>query len=184
MFAVFFLDSFGFLRILDTPALALASWQSPVYATRVSIALAHIVSAGAAAVIYTYFRKGVLFTWVVGIFALTHLLYLFDSADPSGALAAPLLYAGAVSFYTVITFALWADCSDARTVPWRTAVGVGVAGWSATFLSTAAVMVSNTYLTRTTHFRLTSALSLLFLVVVAGFVYFNSGFRLLMGEGV
>jgi len=50
-FGVFFVDSLGFLRIIDTPALLLSSWQSPWLSTRLTIAVAHVIGAVMAGVI-------------------------------------------------------------------------------------------------------------------------------------
>ncbi|MDZ7689430.1 MAG: hypothetical protein U5J64_12110 [Halobacteriales archaeon] len=45
MFGVFFIDSLGFLRIIETPAYIYTSWQSPEVGTRLFIAVTHVVGA-------------------------------------------------------------------------------------------------------------------------------------------
>jgi hypothetical protein len=145
MFAVFFIDSLGFLRIVETPGLMAASWQSPDIGVRLFIAITHVVGAAAAGVIYTNFGRRWLFLWVFGLFAFTHLLYLFvlragHATVPP--LVLPMFYVLAVSFYTTLNFALWPDHSTLDTVGVRTALGVGIAGWLASFLSTALALYS------------------------------------------
>jgi MFS family permease len=173
MFGVFFVDSLGFLRIIDTPALLLSSWQSPALSTRLAIAVAHVVGAVAAGVIYVNYPLNRIFLWTFVLFALTHVLYTSDLRiaaafpalvqGPSSPLN-PITYAVAVSFYTTLNFALWPDLSTPETIGTHAAVGVGVAGWLATFSSTAlALYFQATELTLLSHLNVVQALSLLLL---------------------
>ena len=176
MFGVFFVDSLGFLRIIDTPSLLLTSWQSPQLSTRLFIAVAHVVGAVMAGVLYVNFSLRRVFLWTFALFALAHVLYTSDlrlaAAFPSLAQGAsplnPGVYAIAVSFYTTLNFALWPDLSTADTVGTHSAVGIGVAGWLATFLSTAlALYFQSAELTLLTHLNVVQALSLLLLFSLA-----------------
>lgn len=169
LFAAFFIDSLGFLRIIDTPAYIEASWQSPELGVRAFIAVSHLVGAAMAAVLYTAFGLRWLGVWVLGLFAFTHLLYTFHLATSvSGIeppLTLPLFYVLAVSFYTTLNFALWPDLSTARNVGIHTGLGVGVAGWLASFASTALALASREVgLTLATHLRYVNALALLLAV--------------------
>jgi MFS family permease len=171
MFGVFFVDSLGFLRIVETPALLLSSWQSPELSTRLFIAVAHVVGALMAGVLYVNFELKWLFLWTFALFALTHGLYTMDIrmeqwfpalASGTDSPLNPGIYAVAVSFYTTLNFALWPDLSTAETVGTRTAIGVGVAGWLATFLSTAvALYLRGEAVGLLTHLNLVNALALL-----------------------
>ncbi len=146
MFFVFFIDSLGFLRIIEAPVYITTSWQSPEIGTRLFIAVVHLVGAAMAGVLYTALGRRWLLTWIFGLFAFTHLLYTFhirtaaDGLEPP--LALPLFYVLAVSFYTTLNFAIWADMSDSSNLGTRTAIGVGVAGWLASFLSTSLALFS------------------------------------------
>jgi len=103
------------------------------------IAVLHVIGALAAGVIYTNFDRNWLFFWVFGLFAFTHLLYVFHiqfGAGDTPPLVLPMFYVLAVSFYTTLNFALWPDLSTPETIGTHTALGVGIAGWLATFLST------------------------------------------------
>ena len=181
MFGVFFVDSLGFLRIIDTPALLLSSWQSPALSTRLLIAAAHVVGAAMAGVLYVNFDLERVFLWTFALFALTHVLYTSDlrlaSTFPTLATAGPsplnpMFYAVAVSFYTTLNFALWPDLSTAASVGTHSAVGIGVAGWLATFLSTAlSLYFAATDLTLLSHLNVVQALSLLLLFGLAVGVY-------------
>jgi hypothetical protein len=173
LFGVFFIDSLGFLRIIDTPALLLTSWQSPLLSTRLVIAGAHVLGAVMAGVIYTNFELRRLFLWTIALFVLTHVLYttdlriaeLFPTFTNRGTSPLnPAVYAVAVSFYTTLTFAVWPDLSTAETIGTRSAIGIGVAGWLATFLSTAlALWFTSIELPLVTHLNVVQACSLLLL---------------------
>lgn len=174
MFAVFFIDSLGFLRIIEAPAYISTSWQSPDVGIRLFIAGAHVVGAAMAGVLYTAFGRRFLLVWIFGLFAFAHLLYTTHIvAAPSGGeppLVLPLFYVLAVSFYTTLNFALWPDMAKPRTLATTTAVGVGTAGWLASFLSTAlAISSSAAGLSLLDHLRLVNALAL---VLAAGYPTF------------
>ncbi|WP_435073303.1 MFS transporter [Halorubrum sp. HHNYT27] len=173
MFGVFFIDSLGFLRIIDTPSLLLSSWQSPEFSTRLFIAVAHVIGAVMAGVIYSNYSLSRIFLWTFALFALTHVMYTSDlrfaelfpsiAGDKTSPLN-PALYAVAVSFYTTLNFALWPDLSTSETIGTHSAIGIGVAGWLATFSSTAlALYFQATELTLLSHLNVVQALSLLLL---------------------
>ena len=176
MFGVFFVDSLGFLRIIETPTLLLTSWQSPQLSTRLLIAGAHVVGAFAAGVLYVNFSRNGLFLWIFALFALSHVLYttelrlaaVFPTTAGTPSLLNPLLYAVAVSFYTTMNFALWPDLATVDTIGTHSALGIGLAGWVATFASTAvALYLAHAEVTLLTHLNLVNALALLLLFGLA-----------------
>lgn len=176
MFAVFFIDSLGFLRIIEAPTYILSSWQSPETGPRLFIAITHVVGAAMAGVLYTSFDRRWLLLWILGLFAFTHLLYtshlLVGPAGMDPPLVLPLFYVLAVSFYTTLNFALWPDLSTARDVGMRTALGVGIAGWLASFLSTALALASKSAdISLLTHLRYVNALALLMALAVPVVLY-------------
>jgi MFS family permease len=181
MFGVFFIDSLGFLRIIDTPSLLLSSWQSPELSTRLFIAVAHVVGAVMAGVIYANYSLSRIFLWTFALFALTHVMYtsdlrlaaVFPTIAGNGASPLnPALYAIAVSFYTTLNFALWPDLSTPETIGTHSAIGIGVAGWLATFSSTAlALYFQAVDLTLLSHLNVVQALSLLLLSGLAVGLY-------------
>ena len=178
MFSVFFIDSLGFLRIIDTPAYISTSWQSPTIGPRLFIAVAHVVGAAMAGVLYTSLGRRWLLVWIFGLFAFTHLLYTFHlGTAPAGMdppLVLPLFYVLAVSFYTTLNFALWPDLSTPSTVGTNTALGVGIAGWLASFLSTALALYSiSSGLSLLEHLRYVNALALLLAVAYPLVLYFR-----------
>ncbi|MGA7269704.1 MAG: MFS transporter [Acidimicrobiia bacterium] len=187
MFAVFFIDSLGFLRIIDAPVYISTSWQSPEVGVRVFIAMTHVLGALIAGVLYTVFEKRWLFLWIFGLFAFTHLLYTFHIATaPSGLeppLVLPFFYVLAVSFYTTLNFALWPDLSTSDNVGLHTALGVGIAGWLASFLSTSlALRSSEAGHSLLEHLRYVNALALLLAVGYPAFLYLRR-MRILLREG-
>ncbi|USZ71414.1 hypothetical protein [Natronosalvus halobius] len=186
MFGVFFIDSLGFLRIIEEPLYIYTSWQSPDLSVRFFIAVFHIVGAVAAGVLYTNFDRNWVFLWVFGLFAFTHLLYVFDvrfGVGETPALILPMFYVLAVSFYTTLNFALWPDLSTAETIGTHTALGVGIAGWLATFMSTALALYSEGIeLPLGSHLTYVNTLSLLFVVALPVLLYVHRMFELARGE--
>ena len=139
MFGVFFVDSLGFLRLLETPIYMANAWHAAEFGPRLAIALTHAVAALVGGVLYASLGERHLLTWVFGLFALVHLMYGIDARMGTGGatLGTPLLYAVAVSLYTVVSFSLWADLSTPDSVTLNAALGVALSAWTATFLSTA-----------------------------------------------
>ncbi|UPV76682.1 MFS transporter (plasmid) [Halorussus limi] len=186
MFGVFFIDSLGFLRIVETPTYIFTSWQSPSLDVRLFIALAHVVGAGMAGVLYTNFERRWLFLWVFGLFSFTHLLYTFDirmaqAGEPS--LLLPLFYVLAVSFYTTLNFALWPDLSTPETIGTHSAIGLGMAGFLATFLSTGvALYFQAREVSLFDHLNFVNALALLLFFSVAVLLYVRRMIALARGE--
>jgi hypothetical protein len=181
MFAIFFIDSLGFLRLIATPVYVETAWQSPDFGPHLLIAGTHAVAAVVAGVLYAALNERHLFLWIFGIFGLVHLMYTFSEQMPSSdsaSLAMPLLYAVAVSLYTVLNFALWADVSTPRTISRNAAIGVALSGWMATFVSTALAMqwrVGGMPLIE--HLRIVDALSILFFLALLVLSFFWPGKR-------
>jgi len=174
MFGVFFVDSLGFLRLVETPAYIYTAWQSPDLWVHLLIGGVHVLAALMAGVLYANFDRRWLFLLVFGLFGFTHLMYLFDVRAGVGEapLLMPLLYSAAVGFYTVVNFALWPDMSTADTIGRHSAIGVGFAGFLATFLSTAVVLYTEgTGLSLERHLDLVDALALVLFFALLVVVY-------------
>lgn len=178
MFGIYFIDSLGFLRILETPVYLNTAWQSPDADVRLFIGVTHTVAALVAGVLYQALNERPLFLWIFGIFALVHFMYTLHDNQGSAQtapLAMPMLYAIAVSLYTVVNFALWADLSTPKTISLYTAVGVAFSGWTATFLSTAlALNWQRQGLTVGEHLRVVDAIALLFFVAMLVTIYLRA----------
>lgn len=164
MFAIFFVDSLGFLRVIDTPELAAGSWRSAEVGPRAVIGIVHLFAALIGGVLYRAFPARHLFFWVFGIFALVHFSYGLVDVTPGqtvGALGIPVLYAVAVSLYTVANFAVWADLSTPRSMPVNAALGVALSGWTATFSSTGlAIGMRDRGVALADHLRLVDAIAI------------------------
>jgi len=177
MFGIYFVDSLGFLRLLKTPVYMQSAWQSPDLEIRMFIAGVHVVGALVGGVLYTALRERPLFLWIFGIFGLTHLQYSFHirvAEGAAGILSMPMLYALAVSLYTVINFALWADLSTPQTISVNSALGVALSAWTATFLSTALSILWSESLSLADHIQIVDALAVLLFLVMLAVVYFRS----------
>lgn len=165
MFAVYFVDSLGFLRLLETPVYMNTAWQSPELSIRLFIGVVHIITALIGGIMYANLDLRGLFLWIFGIFALVHLMYGFHNQfnlGSSAPLSMPMLYATAVSLYTVVNFALWADISTPGTISLNVALGVALSAWTATFASTAlALQWRSEGMPLAQHLNLVNALSLL-----------------------
>lgn len=177
MFAVYFIDSLGFMRLLKAPVYMQSAWQSPDLNVRLFIAGVHVAGALAAGILYGALSERHLFLWVFGIFALAHLQYSFDIRMGTGlgaALSMPMLYALAVSLYTVLNFTLWADLSTPDTICMRSALGVALSGWTATFLSTAlAIHLQGSGVSLEQHIQIVDALAMFFFTVALILAYFR-----------
>lgn len=173
MFGIYFVDSLGFLRLLKTPLYMESAWQSPDIDIRLFIAITHVIGAMAAGALYTSLSLRPLILWVFGIFALTHLQYSFHIrvGAESGVLSMPMLYALAVSLYTVLNFAIWADVSTPDTIPFNAALGVAFSGWTATFLSTSLAIAWGEQLSLERHIQVVDSLAMLFFLALLIFTF-------------
>jgi MFS family permease len=166
MFGVFFVDSLGFLRMTETPFLMEEAWTSPELGPRLFLGWVHVGAAFIGGVLYTNFPGRALFYWIFGLFGLVHLSYTFPfriGVETPPPLGLPALYSIAVSLYTVVNFAIWADVSTPRTITRNAALGVALSGWSATFISTAlAIRWEAAGVPLDQHLRIVDALAILF----------------------
>lgn len=168
MFGVYFVDSLGFLRLLKTPLYMANAWQSPDLDIRLFIAGTHVIGALIAGVLYSSLRTRPLFLWIFGIFALTHLQYSFHIrvGAENTVLSMPMLYALAVSLYTVVNFSIWADLSTPDTISLNSALGVALSGWTATFLSTGLAIAWGERLSLERHIQVVDSLAMLFFLAM------------------
>lgn len=177
MFAIYFVDSLGYLRLLKTPQYMASTWQSPELNIRLFIAGVHIAAALAGGILYRALSPRHLFVWIFGIFALTHLQYSLDLrlGGPTAILSMPMLYATAVSLYTVVNFAVWADISTPQTICLNSAVGVAFSAWTATFLSTGLAIHWQESLTLMRHIQIVDSLAILFFLGILALIYIRPG---------
>ena len=181
MFGIYFVDSLGFLRLLDTPLYMQTAWQSTELNIRLAIGVTHVIAALIAGVLYTYMHERNLFLWIFGIFAITHLEYTLHiriGASNYSPLSMPLMYALAVSLYTVLNFSIWADISTPRTISLNAAIGVALSGWSATFISTAlAIRWNAMQMPLERHLQIVDSLAFLFFLGMIILIFFQSQFH-------
>lgn len=177
MFGVYFIDSLGFLRLLETPLYMQFAWQSTELNIHLFIAITHVVAALACGVLYSVLPERQLFLWVFSFFALAQLQYIFHTRfgpNDYAPLAMPMLYAIAVSLYTVINFAIWADMATPQTISFTAAIGVAFSGWAATFLSTAlAIYLQDSGMTFEQHFEMVNSVSFVFFLIILLWPYFR-----------
>jgi hypothetical protein len=136
MFGVYFVDSFGFLRIAKQDFFQIL-WHG-VFGVKMYLGISHLI----AAVImgYIYQKKKHLGPIIVFISALCGFVlcdFLFSS-DPTGPLLyiTSYLYCATVSFYTINSFTVWSDISTSKNISSRAGIGIGIGGWLSSFLST------------------------------------------------
>jgi MFS family permease len=177
MFGIFFIDSLGFLRLIETPVYMGSAWHATDALPVLLIGIAHVVVALIAGVLYSALSPRALFLWVFGLFALAQLMYLEHARttpDSEAVLSMALVYSAAVSIYTVLNFALWADFSTPATIARNTALGVAVSGWLATFLSTGlSIQWQTDGVPFAEHIANVAAIALLLLVVVLMLILFS-----------
>jgi hypothetical protein len=175
MFGIYFVDSLGFLRLLKTPLYMTSAWQSSDFNTRAFIAIIHVIGALSAGILYPALRTRSLFLWIFGTFALAYLQYNFHirTGSINAVLSMPILYALAVSLYTVINFAIWADLSTPDTISLNSALGVALSGWMATFLSTSLAIYWGERLSLDLHIRIVNSLAMLFFLAMLALSFFE-----------
>lgn len=178
MFGIYFVDSLGFLRLVDTPVYMSSAWQSEDVSPRLFIGAMHVLGALIAGILYTALDERRLFLWIFGIFALVHLMYglhIRTAPDTKATLSMPMLYAIAVSLYTVVNFAVWADISTPQTISLNAALGIALSGFTATFLSTAlAIQWQFDGMTLSSHLNIVDAVALLFFLALVVVAYMNA----------
>jgi len=178
MFGIYFVDSLGFLRLLKVPGFMEGTWQSPLFADRLFIAGVHVMGALIAGILYSALSERQLFLWILGLFALTHLqysLHLRASGDMGVSMGLPMLYALAVSLYTVINFAVWADLSTPDTISFNAALGVALSAWTATFLSTGlAIYWQGMGMSLTRHIQIVDSLAIVLFLVMGALAFFRN----------
>lgn len=187
MFGVFFVDSLGFLRMTETPFLMESAWTSPELGPRLLLGWIHVAAALVGGILYTSLPGRSLFLWVFGLFGLVHLMYTFPfrfGSPDAPPFAMPMLYAVAVSLYTVINFAIWADVSTPRTISRNAALGVALSGWSATFISTAlAIRWEAAGVPLEQHLRIVDSLAVLFFLGMLLLSWLTPGKRRMPSNG-
>ena len=148
------------------------------------IAGTHVVGALAAGILYSNLRERPLFLWAFGILALTHLQYILhiriEAASPT--LSMPMLYALAVSIYTVINFAVWADISTPDTISLNSALGVALSGWTATFVSTGLALQWSRNISLEHHIQIVDSLAVVFFLAIGLILYFQTPLQRAMAD--
>ncbi|MHA1819806.1 MAG: MFS transporter [Promethearchaeota archaeon] len=162
---ILFIDSFGFLRVIGDPNILSETWQGP-FSFRLYIGLVHLISAILLGIFYDKIKplnilliSLILFMvsdFMIGVFAWgTAVKYLYV-----------LLYAPAVSAYTLVMFALIADMSNKDTIFKHIAIGIAIFGWFISYLSTGlSETLTLLNVSFSVHLVLTSALSLVSILI-------------------
>lgn len=137
MFGVYFVDSFGFLRIAKQPFFMIL-WHGE-FGVKMWLGISHLISAVLMGIIYQ--KRKELGPMTIFISSLTGFIicdFLFSS-NPTGAFLYIIayLYCATVSFYTINSFIVWADISNSSNISSRAGIGIGIGGWLSSFLSTA-----------------------------------------------
>jgi MFS family permease len=174
MFAIFFIDSLGFLRILEEVTLYDQTWHG-TYGDRVILGTVHLITGILAGWLYKKTDY-----WVIGIVTLT----LFIVCDIAMSLYTPFishgtvlfvacLYCTTVSVYTVNNFAVWADLSTRENAGKHAAVGVAIGGWLASFLSTSMAYYLMNAVSFSVHVAIPGIIAGIMLGVTSLFLKFN-----------
>ncbi|MHA1785422.1 MAG: hypothetical protein ACTSVY_07845 [Candidatus Helarchaeota archaeon] len=139
---ILFLDSFGFLRIIEDPTIVALTWQSTAD-FRLYIGIVHFCSALIIGFFYERLKPlntilislslFVISDLMIGLFAFSQLVrYLY-----------PLFYASAVSIYTFLLMSLLADISDENSLNKNITLGFGILGWFVTYTATSTSLFLN-----------------------------------------
>ncbi|MBD3352856.1 MAG: hypothetical protein GF364_15330 [Candidatus Lokiarchaeota archaeon] len=165
MFGVYFVDSFGFLRLKGEPFFLLM-WGGK-FGVKIWLGIVHLISALIMGWIYQ--KRGKYGPMIVFISAFIGFIVgdLLFASYPSGSLllVSSYIYCSAVSFYTINGFILWADLSDKTNISGRAGIGIGIGGWLSSFLSTALTEEIMNIIEFKYHLIITALLAGFFLVI-------------------
>ncbi len=173
MFGVYFVDSFGFLRVIHQNELMQYTWHGP-YPIKVLLGLVHFITAILMGFLYKKYGYRIVFFSSFTLFFIADLLFSFY---PLGSLLiiTALIYCSTVSFYTVNSFALFTDCSTKKDMYKKAGIGIGVGGWLSSFLST---MVTVELFSTTSgvegfklHLLITAIIALVFMLLTIYLLY-------------
>lgn len=137
MFGVYFVDSFGFLRIAKQPFFMIL-WHGE-FGVKMWLGISHLISAVIMGLVYKKNKHlGPIIVFISSLTGFVICDFLFSS-NPTGAFLyiTAYLYCATVSFYTINSFIVWADISNSSNISSRAGIGIGIGGWLSSFLSTA-----------------------------------------------
>ncbi|MBD3351109.1 MAG: hypothetical protein GF364_06450 [Candidatus Lokiarchaeota archaeon] len=166
MFGVYFVDSFGFLRVINEDMIIDVTWHGDIY-IKLLIGFTHLFSALIMGVIYQKYNEKIVFLCALIGFVIGDFLF---SLYPTGILLyiTASIYCATVSFYTINSFMAWSDISTENNISKHAGIGVGIGGWLSSFLSTTITTFLFETLTGTSgfarHLQISGVIAVLFLV--------------------
>ncbi|MFO8017704.1 MAG: MFS transporter [Promethearchaeia archaeon] len=164
LFGVIFVDSLGFLRIIETPEIYANVWRGGLE-IKMFLVISHTGFALISGFLYTKSKPYLILIISLWMIFLTDLFFALFNETIFLSQVLGILYCGAVSMYTIVLFALWADISAPESVGKFSGLGIGIGGWLMTFISTAFSFRFIDTLSFSMHLLVSSAVSLTFLVL-------------------
>ena len=166
---ILFIDSFGFIRAINEPEFVKQTWEGGM-GIRTFISIVHIISALVCG--YLYDKKSPYFIVKISLIAffIGNMFFAFmyqTSMESALVYLFPLVYAPAVSIYTLLFLMIWADITTEETEGKIYGLGLAVAAWLASFISTGLVSIIATFMSPQVHVGLTG------IGALVAFILFN-----------
>ena len=161
LLVILFVDSFGFIRAINTPFVE-NTWEGRLE-IRIFIAVSHIISALICGYIYDKKSPRLLLKISLVCFIIGDVLFaLMFETSMEGLLVYlfPLVYAPAVSIYTLSFLMLWADISTPKTEAKIYGIGIAITGWLGSFISTSFALGLVGIISPQLHLGLTAIIAL------------------------
>ncbi|WP_457559035.1 MFS transporter [Candidatus Harpocratesius sp.] len=163
--AILFIDSFGFIRAINTPFVD-NTWEGPLN-IRIFISISHIISALVCGYLYDKKSPKIIVKISLVCFVIGNLLFTFmysTVAEPILYYLFPLFYAPAVSIYTILFLMIWADISTEENEGKVYGIAQSITGWLASFISTSFALSLNGVISPQLHLAIAAILALIALI--------------------
>ena len=171
LFLILFIDSFGFLRIVGNPEILAATWQG-TQGFRFYIGMIHFTTAILIGVYYNKLKPLNVAMISVILFILADGMLALIEFNPTIKYILPILYASAVSIYTLVFLSLLADISTKENYYKVIGIGMAVFGWFSSYLATAISLsligadITNPVVSFRTHLGIASLIA----IITLGFI--------------
>jgi MFS family permease len=163
LIGVIFVDSLGFLRIIETPHIYANVWRG-TFDIKVLLVISHTGFALLSGFLYSKGKPYLILLISLFMITIVDLFFAFFHNMKYFSKLLGIFYCGAVSMYTINLLALWGDISTPKSIGKFAGIGIGICGWLMTFISTAFSFIFIETLDFSTHLIISALISLSFLL--------------------
>lgn len=163
LIGVIFVDSLGFLRIIETPHIYANVWRGN-FDIKILLVSSHTGFALLSGFLYSKGKPYLILLISLFMITMVDLFFAFLHNLIFLSKVLGIFYCGAVSMYTINLLALWGDISTPESIGKFAGIGIGICGWLMTFISTAFSFIFIESLDFSTHLVISALISLSFLL--------------------